>query len=107
MGYSVAEFDTFTRHKVPIIAVTGNDACWTQIAREQVPKFKTSVACDLVHTDYHIVADGYGGKGFKVDDIKDVDATVKEAVKLSREGKAVLLNCLIGKTTFRDGSISV
>jgi len=34
-GYSIAEFDTFARHKVPVIALIGNDACWTQIAREQ------------------------------------------------------------------------
>ena len=37
LGYSIAEFDTFVRHGVPIIAVVGNDAGWTQIAREQVP----------------------------------------------------------------------
>lgn len=36
-GYSIAEFDTFKRHKVPVIALIGNDACWTQIAREQLP----------------------------------------------------------------------
>ena len=26
----------------------GNDACWSQIAREQVPMFDSSVACDLL-----------------------------------------------------------
>ena len=35
-GYSVAEYDTFARHGVPIIALVGNDAGWTQIEREQV-----------------------------------------------------------------------
>lgn len=46
-GFSVAEIDTMTRHKVPIIALVGNDAAWTQIAREQVPIFGSSVACKL------------------------------------------------------------
>jgi hypothetical protein len=32
----VAEFDTFVRHKLPVIALVGNDACWAQIARDQV-----------------------------------------------------------------------
>jgi len=41
------EFDTFVRHKLPVIGIVGNDACWTQIAREQIPVFKTAVACDL------------------------------------------------------------
>ena len=44
--------------QVPIIAVVGNDACWTQIAREQVPMFNSGVACDLVRNDYHVVAQG-------------------------------------------------
>ncbi|GBL97320.1 Acetolactate synthase-like protein, partial [Araneus ventricosus] len=46
-GYSIMEFDTFVRHKIPIIALVGNDACWTQIAREQVPIFQSEVACNL------------------------------------------------------------
>ena len=35
-GYGLVEFDTFVRHRIPVIAVVGNDAGWTQIAREQV-----------------------------------------------------------------------
>lgn len=41
------EFDTFVRHKLPVVAVIGNDACWSQIARDQVPMFASSVGCDL------------------------------------------------------------
>ena len=69
--------------------------------------FKTSVACDLVHTDYHDVAEGYGGRGLLVSDIDKVEATYAEAKKLYEEGHSVLINALIGKTKFRDGSISV
>ncbi|KAI4892819.1 hypothetical protein NFI96_017250 [Prochilodus magdalenae] len=109
LGYTVAEFDTFTRHKTPVIAVVGNDACWSQISREQVPLLGSNVACGLAFTDYHIVADGYGGKGHLVgrEDESRLDEIVKEAQRECREGKAVLLNVLIGKTNFRDGSISV
>lgn len=46
-GFSVAEIDTMTRHKTPVIALVGNDAAWAQIAREQVPMFGSSVACKL------------------------------------------------------------
>lgn len=46
-GYSLIEFDTYTRHKTPVIALVGNDAGWTQIAREQVPVFGSSIGCDL------------------------------------------------------------
>jgi acetolactate synthase-like protein len=43
-GYSLMEFDTFARHRVPVVALVGNDACWTQIEREQTPMFQDSVS---------------------------------------------------------------
>ncbi|PIK50100.1 hypothetical protein BSL78_13026 [Apostichopus japonicus] len=61
LGYSVAEFDTFSRHKIPVIAVVGNDACWTQILRDQEKIFSTRVACDLTFCDYDKVAIGTAG----------------------------------------------
>uniref|UniRef100_A0A7N6BYX8 2-hydroxyacyl-CoA lyase 2 n=1 Tax=Anabas testudineus TaxID=64144 RepID=A0A7N6BYX8_ANATE len=109
LGYTVAEFDTFTRHKTPVIAVVGNDACWSQISREQVPILGSNVACGLAFTDYHIVADGYGGKGYLIrrEDEDRLSDIIRQAQKETREGKATLLNVLIGKTNFRQGSISV
>lgn len=109
LGYSVAEFDTFFRHKTPVIAVVGNDACWSQISREQVPMLGSNVACGLAFTDYHVVADGYGGKGYLVrrEDEEKLTDIIKQAQKDCHEGKPTLLNVLIGKTNFREGSISV
>jgi len=107
LGYSVAEYDTFTRHKIPIISLVGNDACWTQIAREQVPMFGTDVACKLAYTNYQIVADGFGGKGFLLDNENNTERVFEEALAEYNKGSSVLINALIGKTNFRDGSISV
>ncbi|CAG6006188.1 unnamed protein product [Menidia menidia] len=109
LGYSVAEFDTFTRHKTPVIAVVGNDACWSQISREQVPILGSNVACGLSFSDYHTVADGYGGKGYLVgrEDEGRLSDMIKQAQEETKQGKATLLNVLIGKTNFREGSISV
>ena len=110
LGFSVAEFDTFTRHNVPVIALVGNDACWTQIAREQVPLFDSNVACMLAYLNYHTVAEGFGGKGILLDrscgDDK-IKELLKEAKSLSQQGTPVLINALIGKSDFRKGSISV
>lgn len=109
LGYSIAEFDTFTRHKVPVIALVGNDAAWTQIEREQVPMFGSSVACKLDYLSYETIAVGYGGKGYRLDrtnedKIKDV---LRQAIKDNKDGHSVLVNALIGTTNFREGSISV
>jgi len=116
-----------------VIALVGNDAGWTQIEREQVPVFGSNVACGLSYTgeavvhcslllallkcdllhcdwfaDYHVVADGYGGKGFLMQRGTDISETLNNAVKISRDEQLpVLVNALIGKTSFRDGSISV
>lgn len=56
-----------------------------------------------------MVADGYGGKGYLIgrkqeDQLRDI---IRQAQEEAREGNAVLLNVLIGKTNFREGSISV
>ena len=110
LGYSVAEFDTFKRHKLPVIALVGNDACWSQIAREQVPMFKSSVACNLDFSSYEVVARGFGGEGLKLDrntSEEQMKEILEEAIRLSRSGSPVLINALIGKSNFREGSISI
>ncbi|XP_074162838.1 2-hydroxyacyl-CoA lyase 2 [Sminthopsis crassicaudata] len=109
LGYSIIEFDTFVRHKIPVIAVVGNDACWTQISREQVPLFGSNVACGLTYTDYHVVAQGLGSQGFLLSRENEEKAVevLQTAQQRCREGQPVLINVLIGKSDFRDGSISV
>jgi len=106
-GYTLQEFDTFVRHELPVIAVVGNDAGWTQIARDQIPLFNDDVATRLRYTDYHIVAEGFGAKGFLLDSSKDIDAVFKQAKDAARSGTPVLINARIGKTDFRKGSISM
>ncbi|XP_043240482.1 2-hydroxyacyl-CoA lyase 2-like [Amphibalanus amphitrite] len=108
-GYSVAEYDTFTRHKTPVIALVGNDAGWTQIAREQVPMFGTDVACRLAHCRYDTIAEGYGGRGLMLTREHEdaIDEVLRRAQALAKEGHSVLVNALIGSTKFREGSISV
>jgi len=106
-GFSLQEFDTFVRHDVPVIAVVGNDACWSQIARDQVDIFGDDVATSLRRSDYHRVAEGFGAKGFLLDKPQAIDRVLKEAKTAAKDGHPVLINALIGKTDFRKGSISV
>jgi acetolactate synthase-1/2/3 large subunit len=106
-GYTLQEFDTYVRHGLPIIAVVGNDAGWTQIARDQIPLFNDDVATQLRYTDYHIVAEGFGGKGFLLDKPEDIDEVIEKAKEAARSGTPVLVNALIGKTEFRKGSVSM
>ncbi|WKY06320.1 hypothetical protein Q1695_006486 [Nippostrongylus brasiliensis] len=108
-GYSLMEYDTFTRHKLPVIGVIGNDACWTQIAREQIPMFDSNVAVDLARTHYDEVAKALGGWGATLDgeNVSSTEEILDESLQQSRKGRSALVNVLIGKTDFREGSISV
>jgi len=106
-GYSIAEFDSLVRHNIPIIGIIGNDAGWTQITRDQVKYLNDDVGTTLRYSDYHLVAKGYGAEGLFVNDYSNVPEILIEAKELLKEGKPVLINALIGKTRFREGSISM
>ena len=106
-GYSIVEFDTFVRHKIPIIAVIGNDAGWTQIARDQIQYLNDEVGTLLTYNDYHIVAEGYGGKGLMLNEEVKIQNTLIKAKEFANEGTPILINALLGKTDFRKGSISM
>jgi acetolactate synthase-like protein len=106
-AYTLAEFDSFVRHGVAPIAVIGNDASWAQIAREQVEILGTTLGCDLRRTDYHKVAEGYGGVGLVLTDPTRVDATLAEAKAIAKTGRPVCINVHLRKTDFRKGSISI
>jgi acetolactate synthase-1/2/3 large subunit len=106
-GYGLVEFDTFVRHRIPVIAVVGNDAAWTQIAREQVKMLRDDVSTVLARTDYHRVAEGFGAEGILVTKNAAVPAVLKQARAIARSGRPVLVNVWLDKTEFREGSISM
>jgi thiamine pyrophosphate-dependent acetolactate synthase large subunit-like protein len=106
-GYSLAEFDTFVRHGIPVIAVVGNDAGWTQIAREQVKMLHDDVGTVLARTAYHEVAAGFGAEGILVKTAAEVPAALARARAAAAAGKPALINAWLDKTDFREGSISM
>jgi acetolactate synthase-like protein len=107
VGYSIAEFDTFVRHGLPVIAVVGNDASWQQIARDQVVLLGDDVGTVLARTDYHRVVEGFGAKGLQVERVEDLPEVLAEAKAAAAGGTPVLINAHIGKSEFRKGSISM
>ena len=104
VGYSLSEFDTFVRHRVPVVAVVGNDASWSQIARAQVELLGDDVGTVLAPTRYDRVAAGFGAFGLHVDDADDLPAVL---AKVRERGGPVLVDVRIGRSDFRSGSISM
>jgi acetolactate synthase-1/2/3 large subunit len=106
-GYSLAEFDTFVRHGIPIIAVVGNDASWTQIAREQVKLLKDDVGTVLARSAYHEVVAGFGAEGLVVKTMAEAQQALVYARGAAKFGRPVLINAWLDRTRFREGSISM
>lgn len=106
-AYSIAEFDTLARHGLPVIAVIGNDASWAQIARDQVTLLGDDVGTVLARTPYHKVAEAYGGVGIEVRTPDEIVPAIERAKAESAQGRPVCINVWIGKTSFREGSISI
>jgi acetolactate synthase-1/2/3 large subunit len=106
-GYGLVEFDTFVRHGIPVIALVGNDAGWTQIAREQVKMLHDDVATVLARSNYHEVVAGFGAEGIMVKTLAEVPDALARARALAHSGKAVLVNVWLDKTEFREGSLSM
>ena len=106
-GFSLFEFDTFVRHELPVIAVVGNDAGWTQILRDQLEWLGDDTGCRLRHTAYHEVARGFGAEGLLIEKNEQVEAVLKKALSISRKGKPVLINAILSPSEFRKGSLSI
>ena len=106
-GYSLMEYDTFVRHKTPVISLIGNDACWTQIARDQVDFLNSDCAVRLEHSDYEMIGKAFGAEGMRVENMETFVQAAKEAKAKSRNGMPYIINAIIGKSDFRKGSISM
>ncbi len=106
-AYSLAEFDTYVRSGYAPIAVIGTDASWQQIARDQVQILGDPVGTVLRRTDYHAVAEGYGGKGLLLTDPAKTDEVLDEAKRLAAAGTPVCINAHLAASDFREGSLSI
>lgn len=106
-GFSLMEFDSYARQGVGVIAVIGNDAGWTQIAREQIKLLGDAVGTTLARSDYHRVAEGLGGVGLCVREAAELPEALAAAKAAARSGKPVLINVWLGKSEFREGSLSM
>ncbi len=94
-GISGMEIDTLVRHKVPVVAVVGNDGAWAQIRGPQIGLFgeARAVATRLGDaTRYDEVAKALGGHGELVDDPEGIGPAIERAFT---SGKPAVVNVLV------------
>jgi acetolactate synthase-1/2/3 large subunit len=105
-GLHALEFEAMARQGIPVVAVIGNDAGWTQIRRGQVEMFgvERAVATGLAYTRYEQVVQAVGGDGAWVETTADLAPALDRAFASSRP---FCVNVKIAASDFRKGAISV
>ena len=80
LGFYIAELDTMVRHKLPIVAIVGNDAGWgLERELQSLVMASGSVACELNATPYDAVMRAFGGGGETVETPGQVRPAVERA----------------------------
>jgi acetolactate synthase-1/2/3 large subunit len=105
-GLHAMEFEAMVRQDIPVIAVIGNDAGWTQIRRGQVELYgeARAIATALDYTRYEKVVEAVGGFGAWVETTPELGPALDAAFASK---KAACVNVKIAKSDFRKGAISV
>ncbi|HEY6558273.1 MAG TPA: thiamine pyrophosphate-binding protein [Polyangiaceae bacterium] len=105
-GLNGMEFEAMVRQRIPVIAVIGNDAGWTQIRRGQVAMYgeERAVATALAHTRYDKVVEALGGRGYNVETLAELGPALDAAFAA---GEPACVNVKIATSEFRKNAISV
>lgn len=105
-GLHGIEFEAMARQGIPVIALIGNDAGWTQIRRGQVEMYGTerAVATALDYTRYEKIVEACGGKGFWVETVEELGPALDAAFAAK---VPTCINVKVAKSDFRKGAISV
>ena len=93
-GFHVAEFDTAVRHKLPFVAIVGNDARWNAEYQIQLKTYGKARlhGCELLPARYDQVAAAFGGHGEFVTEAAQLLPAVERALA---SGKPACVNVMI------------
>jgi len=94
VGFNIQEFDTMVRHKLPIVTVVMNNACWgmSQHGQDLVYGANRRSAVALADTNYDQVAVAFGGYGERIDSYAEIGPAMKRALA---SGKPACINLII------------
>ena len=95
-GFHMSEFDTAVRHKLPFVAILGNDACWnaeSNIQRRDYGENRMH-GCDLLPTRYDQVVAAMGGHGELVTRPDELKPAVERALAAAAAGKPACVNIM-------------
>jgi acetolactate synthase-1/2/3 large subunit len=93
-GLQPQELDTMVRHRLPIVTVVVNNACWGMSIHGQQAVYgaEAGIASQLADTDYDAVARGLGATGERVSRLEDVGPAIRRAIDC---GKPACVNLTV------------
>jgi acetolactate synthase-1/2/3 large subunit len=94
VGFHALEFDTAVRHRIPVVAVVGNDARWNAEYQLQLQHYgpERAIGCELLPTRYDRVAEALGAHGEHVARPEDLGPALARA---AASGRAACVNEII------------
>ena len=103
VGFNFMEFETAIRKNLPIVVVISNDLGWGMIRHSQELRIGHAIedGTFIGKVDYHKMVEAIGGKGFYVEDPKDIRPALEEAFA---SNKVCCINVMTDPTTVSPGS---
>jgi acetolactate synthase I/II/III large subunit len=103
VGFNFMEFETAIRKNLAIVVVISNDLGWGMIRHSQELRIGHAIeeGTFIGKVDYHKMVEAIGGKGFFVEDPKDIKPALKEAFA---SNKVCCINVMTDPTTISPGS---
>jgi acetolactate synthase-1/2/3 large subunit len=85
-GFHALEFDTAVRHRIPVVAVVGNDARWNAEHQLQLQHYgaERAVGCGLMPSRYDRVVEALGAHGEFVEQPEDLAPALARAAAAGR-----------------------
>jgi acetolactate synthase I/II/III large subunit len=83
-GFNIAEFDTMVRHALPITVVVMNNKAWGASLVLQKVRSGRAVGTGLGNARYDQVMAAFGGDGYRVTELAELDGTLRRAIASGR-----------------------
>ncbi len=106
VGFNFMEFENAIRKNLPIVVVISNDLGWGMIRHSQEIRIGHAIEAGtyIGRVDYHKAVEALGGKGWLVEDPKDIRSAIEAAFA---SGKTCCINVMTDPTTVSPGSMAL
>jgi acetolactate synthase-1/2/3 large subunit len=82
--FTIAELETATRQGLPFVCVIADDRAWGIVVSNMKKVGNPMVGAELGPIHFDQVAEGFGARGLRIEDIKDLTGAIREGFEADR-----------------------